>query len=1209
MKDRNRCEEELLSEINELRGEVSALKESRRILEETRKIARLGGWELDLRTDQMVWTREVYDLAQVSADCKPDLEKTLACHIPQHAAVLKKALRQAAEFGTPFDLELRVVTPKGNDLWVRVMAEAVEKDGKPVKLAGIVQDITDRKRAEEALRKARDQLEERVVERTAELERSKEKVEALLNATTESIFLLDSQGAFLALNENIAERLGQPPEQLLGKSPFSLISADAGKRRRKRFAEVLRTGRAVRFVDERHGKLTDQNFYPVMGEDGAVKAVAVFARDITEQKHAEDAVRKGRDELEERVKGRTAELRKANEQLRREIAERKRAQRAQAESEERYRAIFENAQDSIYIKNIDSEYIHFNPSFIRLLGVPAAELIGKTDKEIFGQKEASRTREVDLRVLSGQVVIEEQPKIIKGRKTTFHAIKVPIRDSSGEVTGICGIARDLSDRMRAEEALRNSERMLSNILSASPIGIGYVEESTLKWSNQAMAAMFGHDLQDEYLGRNIRDFYASEEEFESVRRKFASLLQQGQPAETVARLRRKDGSVYYGHVKTSALYPSDPKKATITTISDISAKMQAEQALRESEERYRLLTENSLTGVFIHQDELYVYVNERFAEIFGYRPDEMIGMPFRKVLHPDDLARIEEETGARSHGANITPQHYECRVFHRDGSTKWLEVLASSIPYQGRTAAMGNVYDITDRKSSEAALMENEEKYRTIVENIEEGYYEVDKTGTMEFCNDAVCRMLGYARHELIGMNYTQYMDQANATAAFRTFNAVYRTGKPTKIFEWELIRKDGARTSVEASVSPIRDAGGAVVGFRGICRDVEERKRAEQEFLKAQKLESLELVAGGIAHDFNNLLTGNIANISLARLLAKTDSEVLDALTNAEIAAERAKDLTRQLLTFAKGGSPVIRSTSLAELLRESAGLVLSGSNLKSEFHIAEDLRPAQVDQLQISQVAQNVLINAQQAMPDGGTITVRAENVAVTPDETERLVGLREGDYVRLSFEDDGPGIAPENLPRIFDPYFTTKPKGTGLGLSTAHSIIKRHAGHMEVASRLGEGTTFTVYLPASEQRVESPDRPGESPARGAGRILLMDDEPMIRQVAGELLELLGYDVACTSDGQEAVDRYQKAMESGTPFDAVIMDLTVPGGMGGKGALERLLEIDPEVSAIVSSGYSTDSVMSRYAEFGFKGVVEKPYNATDLSRVLHDVLSEQAG
>jgi PAS domain S-box-containing protein len=945
MNDRKRSGEANLSEIAELRREVSSLRESRKILEDTRRIARLGSWELDLRTDKMSWTGEVYNLAEVPPDFEPDLPKALGFFSPNHAEVLRKALQQAAESGTPFDLELRAVTAKGNDLWVRVMAEALEKDGDRLKLPGIIQDITDRKNAEEALRRVRD-------------------------------------------------------------------------------------------------------------------------------------------ELEERVKDRTAELRKANEQLLREIAERKRAQQVLLESEERYRAIFENAQDSIYIKNTESEYTHVNPAIVKLLGVPAEELIGRTDQEIFGEEEGERTRRIDLRVLGGEAVIEEEPKLIRGRRITFHAIKVPIRDGSGKVTGICGIARDLSDRMKAEKALRKNERLLNRILSASPIGIGYVEESTLKWSNQAMAVMFGYDRQEDNLGRNIRDFYASEEEFESIRKKFAEPLRRGEPAEAVARLKRRDGSVYYGHVKTSALYPSDPGRATITTIADISEKMRAEQALRE-----------------------------------------------------------------------------------------------------------------------------NEEKYRTIIENIEEGYYEVDKAGSMVFFNDSMCRILGYSRDEFIGMNYREYIDRANEDALARTFNTVFRTGGPAKILEWELIRKDGSRTTVESSVSPIRDTAGEIVGFRGICRDIAERKRAEQEFLKAQKLESLELVAGGIAHDFNNLLTGTIANISLARLLSDSDDRVLDALRNAEVAAEHAKDLTRQLLTFAKGGSPVIRSTSLAELLRESAGLVLSGSNLRCEFHIAEDLRPAQVDQLQISQVAQNVLINAQQAMPDGGAITVRADNVTIAKEDAEGLVGLREGDYVKLSFEDDGPGISPENLPRIFDPYFTTKPKGSGLGLSTAHSIIKRHSGYMEVESRPGEGTTFTVYLPASEHLVESEVHDGGAPALGAGRILLMDDEPMIRQVAGELLELLGYHVACAADGERAVELYRKAMEAGTRFDAVIMDLTVPGGLGGKAALERLLKLDPEVSAIVSSGHSADPVMSRHAEFGFKGVVAKPYNATELSRVLHDVICDRGG
>jgi signal transduction histidine kinase/ActR/RegA family two-component response regulator len=393
------------------------------------------------------------------------------------------------------------------------------------------------------------------------------------------------------------------------------------------------------------------------------------------------------------------------------------------------------------------------------------------------------------------------------------------------------------------------------------------------------------------------------------------------------------------------------------------------------------------------------------------------------------------------------------------------------------------------------------------------------------------------------------------------------------------------------------------------IREQVKNEARLQAELQRASKLESIGLLAGGIAHDFNNLLTAVIGNLSLARYGTKMDPEAEESLKEAEKAAARARDLTRQLLTFAKGGAPIQAAVHLSDVVREVAEFALRGANVLCQFDIPQGLWPANVDKGQIGQVVQNIAINALQAMPGGGVLSVSMRNETIEGGNGDVL---SPGRYVKLSFSDQGVGIKPEDLEKIFDPYFTTKKGGSGLGLATVHSIVKKHLGHVSVESTAGRGTTFHVWLPAAE--VE-PDGAPASPASalprqwaGAARILFMDDEEPIRQVGSAILRRAGFQVCAVSDGAEAIREYTEGQKSGRPYSAVVLDLTIPGGMGGSQALERLLRLDPNVKAIVSSGYSNDTVLSNYRSHGFQGRVTKPYETEDLLVEVSRVLAPQA-
>jgi signal transduction histidine kinase/ActR/RegA family two-component response regulator len=392
------------------------------------------------------------------------------------------------------------------------------------------------------------------------------------------------------------------------------------------------------------------------------------------------------------------------------------------------------------------------------------------------------------------------------------------------------------------------------------------------------------------------------------------------------------------------------------------------------------------------------------------------------------------------------------------------------------------------------------------------------------------------------------------------------------------------------------------------IRQQLKREAQLEAELLRASKLESLGLLAGGLAHDFNNLLTVVMGNLSLARLDSKMEPESASSLRDAEKAVVRARDLTQQLLTFAKGGAPIRAAVVLPDVVREVAEFALRGSHSRCQFDIPGDLWPANVDKGQIGQVVQNIVINAVQAMKDGGIIDITLQNDLVGAELNQVLAP---GRYVKLTIADHGPGILPKDLQHIFDPYFTTKKQGSGLGLATVHSIVKKHLGHISAESVIGRGTTFRIWLPAAASAPDAANTPAAiaSPPAASGpvRILFMDDEDMILQVGCVMLRRIGYEVTAVKDGEAAVREYTRARQEGRPYALVVLDLTVPGGMGGRQAMEQLLRLDPAVCAIVSSGYSNDLVLSNYQAHGFRGMVSKPYEIADLAHAIERVLRDE--
>jgi PAS domain S-box-containing protein len=508
---------------------------------------------------------------------------------------------------------------------------------------------------------------------------------------------------------------------------------------------------------------------------------------------------------------------------------------------------------------------------------------------------------------------------------------------------------------------------------------------------------------------------------------------------------------------------------------------------------------------------------------------------------------------------------------------------------------------IKERQHMIEVVKESEERYRQLFESnpIPILVYDLQSL-TFLAVNNAAVAHYGYSQDEFRKMTVNDIYTLEDIPELLNILSKLDQGAKQTGV--WRHVLKNSAVIDVEIT-SHIITLDGKRAHFV-LANDVTERKKAEDNLLRAQKLESLAILAGGLAHDFNNLMTAVIGNISLARLSTRPGDGIYEALEEAEKASTRAQVLTQQLLTFSRGGAPVKRPLSVKKVIEELSGFALRGSKSRCEFKIPNDLWPVEADEAQLGQVIHNMIMNADQAMPSGGIITVTGTNLTLPENNS---LSLKRGDYIQISIADQGVGIPEENFQKIFDPYFTTKQNGTGLGLATSYSVIQRHDGHIAVESAIGMGSTFHIYLPVCKHAAYSKPAAGKPVFNGAGRILLMDDEEMIRDVASKMLNKLGYDVECARDGDETITRYQQARNSDRPFSAVIMDLTIPGGMGGKETVQKLIEIDPAVKAIVSSGYSSDPIMANFKQYGFVGVVSKPYTIKTLSETVNTILSEK--
>jgi len=643
-------------------------------------------------------------------------------------------------------------------------------------------------------------------------------------------------------------------------------------------------------------------------------------------------------------------------------------------------------------------------------------------------------------------------------------------------------------------------------------------------------------------------------------------------------------------------------------LHEMDVRRQVEEALRESETRLSEAQKIAQLGHWIWDIKTgKVEWSEEVFKIFRLDPNlftPQIDSILALSPWPEDRERDKEliRRAMESHEKGS----YEQRFLRPDKSIGYY---ISS--FQGKydddgnlMCIVGTVQDISERKQAEEALKRSEEKYRLVFDSANDAIFINDEEGRILTVNNLAVERLGYTRQELMSMKVSQVDSPGEGRHAAERIAKVMETGRLR--FETVHQRKDGSLVPTEVSSRRIVWDGKPAI--MSICRDVSERKRLEDQLRQARNLESIGTLAGGIAHDFNNLLMTLSGNIALAKMCLSPGDEAFRFLAEAERISLGGADLTNRLITFAKGGTHMRTLTSMSRIIKESSDVAVAGTNVRCEYSLPDALLPVRADEAQIRQVIHNIVLNAKEAMPQGGTVRLACANIVLTSADA---VPLSPGDYVGITIEDHGAGIKEDDLPRIFDPYFTTKgmgaEKGMGLGLTVVYSIIKKHDGHVAVESVPGKGTAVRIYLPAHEVEDSAAETRRSAPGASQGKILFMDDEKMIRDVSEKILNNLGYKVALAVDGEEAIQLYRSAIESDEPFDAVMLDLIVKKGMGGQETMRELLLLDPHVKAIICSGYTGDSIVSNYADYGFKAVLLKPHRIEDLKALLQRIIADK--
>ncbi|MDD2900179.1 MAG: PAS domain S-box protein, partial [Desulfuromonadaceae bacterium] len=878
-------------------------------------------------------------------------------------------------------------------------------------------------------------------------------------------------------------------------------------------------------------------------------------------------------------------------------------------SEEFTRRIIASSNDGIKILDIGGHILSLSEGGQRLLEIDdVTTYLGVSWIDLW-KLDSDGARKAVAAAANGEVAtFQGYCPTVKGTPKWWEVIISPIMGADNQIENLLAVSRDITVRRQAEEELRKSIEQIRVFFESPLVGMAITSpENDWLQINDKLCQMLGYTREElktkSWVDLTYPDDLAPEHE------KF-DLLMSGKidNYSIEKRIIRKDGAVVNTNLSICCVRRADGSIDYILGLLEDITAYQLMGRKREEDQRFLQTILDSISDFIFYKDKngIFLGCNDAYASNYiGLPKDRIIGHPDKDFILNQDLVKkyTESDRQVMESGAPLMLKPW---IVYANGKKAQIEVLKSPFyDASGRIAGViGVARDVTEHQLALEAIIREKETAQRYLDIAGVMFCALNRSGEIILINRKGSEILGYHDNELIGQNWFETCLPEAVRDKVKGVFALQLAGEltPVEFYENSVINKNGEERLIAFHNTLLHDEEG-ISGVLFSGEDITDKRLTQNELLKNQKLESLGILAGGIAHDFNNILTGIMGNISFARMSLGNQDKVELLLENAEKASLRASSLATQLLTFARGGEPIKKRITVTHILEETLSLALRGTNVKGVVTIPEPLHVIEADEGQLSQVFNNLVINAVQAMPKGGSLVVRAENVLLPP---QNKMLLPHGKYVLMSFSDQGCGIAEEDLKKIFDPYFTTKSGGNGLGLASANSIIRRHYGNIGVTSVPGEGTTFQIYLPASDETYSSHQtncavqKPG--PHVG-GSVLVMDDENMILDLLSEMLQHLGYQVSTCENGAEAIAAYKANIKSGKPFSAVIMDLTIPGGMGGKEAAEQILAIDPGARLIVSSGYSNDLVMSNHGSYGFVGAITKPYNIEKISQILSSV------
>ncbi len=884
-----------------------------------------------------------------------------------------------------------------------------------------------------------------------------------------------------------------------------------------------------------------------------------------------------------------------------DISERKHAEQAITDNEARYRALFENMRNGVAIYEAvdngkDFVFVGFNKAAEIISGLSRDHVIGKRISDVFpGVKELGLLEALQKTWQTGE------PDHHPVNKYRDERIEIWVENFVYQLPSseIVAVFSDETERRRSEEALRESEEKYRMVVDNAQEAIFTAQDGMHRFVNPKTVELWAYS-EEELLSKPFKEFIHPDDREMVLARHQARMQGEELQSRYSFRILRKDGTEKWVEID-SAMISWEGRPAALVFMTDITDRLRAEESVRQSEEWYRTLVENSFDGIFVQQGFKIVFANLRLHQMLGYSVGELEGLDHWVVYNPDYQGIARERAAARMRGEDVVSQ-YEVKLQRKDGTSFEGEVSARLVTVKGEPGVQAWIRDISKPKRSE----EVQRRLATAVEQAAEAIVVTDTKGNIEYVNPAFERITGYTREEALGQNPGLLKSGEHDQTFYKN---LWDTIERGDVWRGHFInrKKDGTLYHEEATISPVRDSSGTIINFVAVKRDVTENLALSRQLLQAQKMEAVGTLAGGIAHDFNNLLQVTLGFSELLLAEKEEDDPEYADLSRILQAAKNGAELVQRLLTFSRKVEPKPiplnlnrRIVQVEKLLKRTIPKMID-----IQMDLSGDLGEINADPIQMEQVLMNLAVNARDAMPDGGQLILATRNVTLDDEYCKGHVGARPGDYVLLKVSDTGHGMDKATVEHIFEPFYTTKElgRGTGLGLALVYGIVRQHEGFITCRSEVGRGTTFNAYFPAIESLLEPEvDESGTMPAFGTETVLLVDDEAFVRDLGERILSKAGYTVYTAANGIEALDLYIKRRKE---ISLVILDLIMPE-MGGEGCLKGLLNIDPGVRILVASGYAADAAGVRPLELGARGFVGKPFRFKELLGRVRKVLDE---